>query len=379
MVANVYGCNISGDAEAVTRGGDDPLFLAHIVPGLEQPVRQELGARLRDMVLVRTVERIDERTDLMIVRTTSSPRELLDLRTVEDVFVLAAESTGIPPTRAGTAAIRSLIASGTRLERAVTAALQVRPPRKGKTTFRVIARKAGEHAFRRVDVQRAVEGAVASRFPSWRLVEDDARLEFWVQVVGAQVILGIRLSDNAMRQRTYRRVSLPAALKPTIAAAMVLLSRPEDDDTFLDPLCGSGTILIERALAGRYRLLLGGDRDPEAVRATGDNVGRRYQPIEIRQWDARHLPLADASVTTIATNLPFGKQIGTTAGNRSLYPALLAEWQRLLRPGGRMVLLTSEKTLLRQALERHGGLLVQRQINVLVRGMRAAIFVVSMP
>jgi 23S rRNA G2445 N2-methylase RlmL len=227
-----------------------------------------------------------------------------------------------------------------------------------------------------VDLGRSAELAVLDRFPAWRLVEDDAQLELWVQLMRSSLIAGLRLSDNMMRQRTYRKVSLPAALKPTVAAAMVLLSEPQDGDVFLDPMCGSGTILIERALAGRYRLLIGGDADPEAIHATRENIGPRYKPIEIHRWDARSLPLEDDSVSTIVTNLPFGKQIGTPVENRTLYPALLAEWVRVLRPGGRMVLLTSEQALLRRSLQRHPHLHLRRQIPVIVRGQRATISVI---
>jgi 23S rRNA G2445 N2-methylase RlmL len=243
-------------------------------------------------------------------------------------------------------------------------------------TFRVIARKSGRHAFRRVDVQRAVERAVLERFRTWRLVEDDAHIELWVHLVGAQLVVGARLSDAALRQRTYRRVSLPASLKPTVARAMVLVSDPRADDIFLDPMCGSGTILIERAVTARYRLLLGGDIDPDAVRATMQNIGPRYKPIELQVWDARDLPLEDGSVSVIVTNMPFGRQIGTVEDNRKLYPALLDEWTRILKSEGRMALLTSERSLLRRALGEHRELTLEREIPLLVRGFPAAIHVI---
>ena len=50
-----------------------------------------------------------------------------------------------------------------------------------------------------------------------------------------------------------------------VAAALAWLSEPRDDDIVLDPLCGVGTVLIERAHLGRYAMLLGGDADAEAA------------------------------------------------------------------------------------------------------------------
>lgn len=350
-------------------------YLAHVVPGLEPVAREEMRETLGAVDVVRSLERFDERTGMLVFRTDAPPAELLDLRTVEDVFVRAAWKEGIAHSRAGLSPVRTAVLRDPEVEAAVEVALRVLPKRRSKVSFRVIARKSGEHAFRRVDLQHAVERALGERFPAWRLVEDDAVLEVWVTLIGPLFVAGIRLSDNTMRGRTYRVESLPAALKPTVAAAMVRLSDPQEDDVVLDPMCGSGTILIERALAGRYALLLGGDSSADAVNAARANVGPRYKPIEIQQWDARRLPLEDRAVTRLICNLPFGKQIGTPEDNRTLYPALLGEWLRVLAPGGAMVLLTSERALMRRVLERAAGLSIMRQVPALVRGLQATIYV----
>jgi precorrin-6B methylase 2 len=352
-------------------------YILHVVAGLSEVAAAEVRECIPDARLSEPLRAFDERTDVLIVRTAAPPAALLHLRTIEDAFVEAASERDIPSARAGLSQVRTAIARSRRFDGAMSLALSTRGARGRRHTFRVVARKAGEHAFRRVDLQHAVEHAVLDRLPTWRLVEEDAQIEIWVQLVGKRLIAGVRVSDITLRNRTYRRVSLPAALKPSVAAAMVRISQPLPDDVFLDPMCGSGTILIERALAGRYTLLLGGDSDPDAVAATRENVGRRYQPIEIRAWDARSLPIEDGAASVIACNLPFGKQIGSVRGNRALYPALIEEWARVLRPGGRMVLLVSDRALLLRALELHSGLRTQQEIPVLVRSQRATIFVVS--
>ena len=43
----------------------------------------------------------------------------------------------------------------------------------------------------------------------------------------------------------------PAPLKETLAAAMLSLAGVERDRPFIDPMCGSGTLAIEHALAAR--------------------------------------------------------------------------------------------------------------------------------
>jgi putative N6-adenine-specific DNA methylase len=55
-------------------------------------------------------------------------------------------------------------------------------------------------------------------------------------------------TGSGLHKRGYRSNAVEAPIKETLAAAMVKLSRPYADKAFYDPLCGSGTILIEAAL-----------------------------------------------------------------------------------------------------------------------------------
>jgi 23S rRNA G2445 N2-methylase RlmL len=349
-------------------------YLLHVVPGLEDLALEEVREAFESVATRRVLRAFDERTSVLAVDANAAPADLLDLGLIEDAFASLVEADGLPTDRSGLAAARTRVVAAD-LDRALALHRRVWPHRKRTTTFRVVARKGGHHAFRRVDLQRAVEAGVAERYPGWRLVEDDADLEIWCQLVDSTLVVGLRLSDETLRQRDYKAASLPASLKPTVARAMVRLSRPEPDDVVLDPVCGAGTLLIERALEERYALLLGGDIDGEAVGAASANVGRRYQPLLLARWDARRLPLPDGSVSRVLANLPFGRQIGTPEGARALYPALLGEVGRVLKPGGLAVVLTPERRLLERSL---GAALVhRREVPVVVRGYRAAINVLS--
>jgi hypothetical protein len=50
------------------------------------------------------------------------------------------------------------------------------------------------------------------------------------------------------------------------------------------------------------------------------------------RWNAGKLPLRDGSVDCIASDLPFGRRCGNHRTNSNLYPALLSEFARVLRP-----------------------------------------------
>ena len=142
-------------------------------------------------------------------------------------------------------------------------------------------------------------------------------------------------------------------------------------------MCGAGTILIERANMGRYTLLLGGDAREEALAVARANVGPRYKPIELRRWDARDLPIDAGSISAVAVNLPFGKQIGTPEENRALYPAFLREIVRVLRPGGRLVALTADGRTLAESLRRTNTLARRQMYPVQVLGQAAGVYVIE--
>jgi len=77
--------------------------------------------------------------------------------------------------------------------------------------------------------------------------------EFTIQISMLKDIatLTIDTSGSGLNRRGYRLQAGEAALKETLAAALVQLSFWNKDRLLIDPMCGSGTILIEAALLGR--------------------------------------------------------------------------------------------------------------------------------
>jgi tRNA G10 N-methylase Trm11 len=158
---------------------------------------------------------------------------------------------------------------------------------------------------------------------------------------------------------------------------MVWLTEPQSGDVFLDPLCGAGTLLVERGMIERHALLLGGDVDDSALQAAAQNIGPRHKPRQLLKWDASRLPLASDSVDKIATNLPFGKQVGSSRENRRLYRAVFAEIDRLLRPQGRAVVLSCETELIKDTLRNLEDLRIVRGYSVTILGRRAGVYLVE--
>jgi len=103
--------------------------------------------------------------------------------------------------------------------------------------------------------QSIVKKAVVERLKDKYATEwfEETGPEFTTQISMLKDIatLTIDTSGSGLNKRGYRQKSGEASLKETLAAALVLLSFWNKDRLLIDPMCGSGTILIEAALIGR--------------------------------------------------------------------------------------------------------------------------------
>src|SRR5438105_1408482 len=321
-----------------------PPCYAMVQPGLEAVAAEEITRDLGGAV--KKTER-----GLVVFRVPAIGPDLLELRTVEDVFLLAWGSDALTYRAADLEKIRRWTEREPDWPRLLQLHHQVHAKPKGKPTYHLVTQMTGEHGYLRRDARRALAEGLAGKFPaSWKLVDENAAVEVWLTIHGKTALCGLRLSDRTMRHRDYKVEHLPASLRPSVAAAMARLAEIKPRQVVLDPMCGAGTILaevLELARAQEIRLagVWGGDLDAGALRATGPNL-RRLGRVLLTRWDARHLPLPDQSVDRILCNPPFGKQLGRPEDIGPLYRRFLSECERVLRPRGRAVLLASDQAAL---------------------------------
>lgn len=113
------------------------------------------------------------------------------------------------------------------------------------------------------DCQKIVKKAVAKRLSKIRktdwLNESGGvhQIKFLVRKDKASIMLDT--TGVGLYKRGYRAESNSAPIKETLAAAMVELSKVRKDHFVVDPMCGSGTILIEAALSA-MKIFLGAER-----------------------------------------------------------------------------------------------------------------------
>src|SRR5207249_208512 len=111
---------------------------------------------------------------------------------------------------------------------------------KGKPSYRLVVQMEGKHGYLRRDARTALARGLEGKLPaSWPHAEENAAVEIWLTIDEATAVCGLRLSDRTMRHRTYKLEHRPASLRPTVAAAMVLLAEIRPRMVVLDPFCGA--------------------------------------------------------------------------------------------------------------------------------------------
>lgn len=85
--------------------------------------------------------------------------------------------------------------------------------------------------------------------PNISISNPDIRLH--IHISDNQATLSLDSSGESLHRRGYRQETTEAPLNEVLAAGMILKSGWKGEKDFIDPMCGSGTLLIEAALIAR--------------------------------------------------------------------------------------------------------------------------------
>ena len=211
---------------------------------------------------------------------------------------------------------------------------------------------------------------LSGKRPSVDLHQPDLRVNVYLK--HNQAIVSIDLSGESLHKRGYRVSQTNAPIKEHLAAAILLSAEwpklAREGWALLDPMCGSGTFLIEAALmaadiapglqrdyfgflywkqhdkaawqqlkadAERRRLsglarlpmIMGGDQDKSAVAAAQANIeaaglSDRIQVIhrDLQNWATVAQTLPDVGL--VVSNPPYGQRIGDATSLHNVYEEL---------------------------------------------------------
>ena len=174
-------------------------------------------------------------------------------------------------------------------------------------------------------------------------------LKIHIHIYNQQVTLSLDASGESLHKRGYRKVTNIAPINEVLAAGMLLHSGWEGKTDFLDPMCGSGTLVIEAAMMAaqipaninreyfaferwanwdpdlfetiRNSLLkkvispgiqiLGSDKAPSAVRKAQENVAQANleEFVSIERQDFFQTQKPSETPLHLVTNPPYGERL----------------------------------------------------------------------
>ncbi|WP_387466293.1 bifunctional 23S rRNA (guanine(2069)-N(7))-methyltransferase RlmK/23S rRNA (guanine(2445)-N(2))-methyltransferase RlmL [Photorhabdus sp. RM323S] len=219
--------------------------------------------------------------------------------------------------------------------------------------------------------------------------QPDIRINVFLSKEKASVALD--LSGEGLHIRGYRDLAGQAPLKENLAAAIILRSGWQVDTPMVDPMCGSGTLLIEAAMMAtdrapglhrdhwgftawlkhdeeiwrevtaeaqiRFRKglqetnarFVGSDIDRRVLDMARSNARRAgvAQLITFQQGDASRLenPLPEGPVGTVLSNPPYGERLESEPALVALY-SLFGRVMKSRFPGWRFSLFSASPELL---------------------------------
>ena len=220
-------------------------------------------------------------------------------------------------------------------------------------------------------IKKAVVRSLSEVYGISIFPEEKVKYQIEFFILNDEATLMIDTTGSPLHKRGYRRESLGAPIRETLAAAIAATSRPRDNVLLWDPMCGSGTIAIEAAMLmrniapGRSRSFIAeefpfidkkiwksareeafdveresdfevfaSDIDPAAVALAEKNtkLAGVADTVKVFRQDARKIS-ADGRRGTIVCNPPYGERLGTMREVEQLYREIgvhfrsLAPWQ----------------------------------------------------
>lgn len=135
--------------------------------------------------------------------------------------------------------------------------------------------------------------------------------------------------DFTDRAPTDRPFFQPGSMDPALARALVNVAGARPGARVLDPMCGTGGLLLEASRVGSS--VVGVDALEKMVSGTRENLAAaRAAEFDVCRGDARRLPFAADAFDAVVVDAPYGRQTKVSADSLAvLLEDALAEARRV--------------------------------------------------
>jgi 23S rRNA G2445 N2-methylase RlmL len=335
-------------------------FFCRVTAGLEDLAAFDLQERLPDIAIQEVAWR-------SIHFSLEDPvRRVLDIPTVDDVYLFLDEMTEVGHTRDELARIREFT-QGLPFDNALKAMALFRAPSTPNHLYVSVSR-LGKHNYSTTEIQELFSQTLAEAY-GWQAAESfpEANINLRVIIEHGSILVGLSLATEPLHRRGYKVCHIPGALKPPVAHLMARLLGLQPGMTVMDPMCGTGTLLIEAKMAQPDVSVYGTDSDPAAVGCARQNWQAAFGDgkAELIATDLRAILAAGPKIDRFITNPPWGRQVAAMP-DFAIYAELLDLMARRGKEDALLAVITDQTEELLAAVEGHANLelLFGRQISL---------------
>jgi 23S rRNA G2445 N2-methylase RlmL len=306
-------------------------YIAYTTKGLEFIAEEEIKSKLN--------AKIQEVADKRIIfDSNASYEQLVQLTTVDDIGLLIAHKENITSAQNILEILENI--KFDELRKTLSTFREVE-----NNTFSITTSFARVKHINIQQVVSAVSETISQKY-DWKF-EELQHTNFDIRIFIDKVIMyiSVRITKESLHHRSYKTHSASGALRPTVAAAMVLLAtKGKQHAKVVDNFCGSGTILTEALRMGND--ISGGDINPESVIAAKKNLKNlsSNQEKNIHILDATKTAWPSHFFDCTISNLPWDKQI-VIKSITELYEDTIQEYTRILKDDGVLCVLVSKPEL----------------------------------
>ncbi|MCR5665224.1 MAG: methyltransferase domain-containing protein [Eubacterium sp.] len=162
----------------------------------------------------------------------------------------------------------------------------------------------------------------------------------------------LKLFTIEERRFEYRRSTLSTSMRPQLAALAIELARDylTEGAHVLDPMCGTGTLLIERYRIGRVGAAFGIDTFGEAIEAATKNAKSANHQIHLIHRDYFDATFKE-KFDELICECPLPRQ--DVKEEEAFYQKFFDTTEEMMKPGGVVILLSTQGNRIKKQIRLH--------------------------
>ncbi|QQS38395.1 hypothetical protein IPM62_03345 [Candidatus Woesebacteria bacterium] len=330
-------------------------YFSTFTTGFSEVVSQALLENIKDI-------HIDLLTDgLVIYKTATRPNEIKNLKYFNNSFLLLKHYHNVDE-RFLYKISKSMLSDDN-----IFSDLKNHFPHRTRR-FRIRAAIKNQHVSLDKNIVKKLEHKITSLQSNFVVDRSLVDLEILITIRSEGfALVGVQFTGRPNYEKTLSK----GELYPELAYILCLISEPKKDDIFLDPFAGHGSITAQR-LFFPHKEIHAGEIDNDLL----TKLRKKFNvKVIVDSVDALSLKaFDDSSINKIVTDPPWGL-FDTNKDIPNFYALMLKQFHRVLKADGIIVVLTAQKELIENLLEKYPSrLILENKYTTLVSGKKAGVY-----